>query len=174
MPKASAIIPRRRNTSIHADHVGMCKFQDSKDPNYMKVSRMLQEWAQELKNAGDTQAPPEVHSWFPALQTKADSRPEASALCQYHILWKREQRLASWTDGGENCIECWNYCKFSLPSYEIDADRTFLKETQQVRAIILGSSRGSMFRTERLDKVIVKCSTRYMSFRGILHHQFSL
>ena len=53
MPEDSARLLDYPTLSIHADHKGMCKFNDEKDGNYQKVADVLERWANELKEEKD-------------------------------------------------------------------------------------------------------------------------
>ncbi|KAF2183348.1 hypothetical protein K469DRAFT_728103 [Zopfia rhizophila CBS 207.26] len=48
VPESSACLAGYPAMPIHADHSGMCKFEDKEDPNYRKVAGVLKRWIQEL------------------------------------------------------------------------------------------------------------------------------
>ncbi|KAL8693885.1 MAG: hypothetical protein Q9224_003668 [Gallowayella concinna] len=57
VPRASAELPGEDTLSLHGDHVGICKFENDKDPKYRIVLDKLSKWVEEIKMASSAGKP---------------------------------------------------------------------------------------------------------------------
>ena len=53
VPRYSAILTRYGNQGIHANHVGMIKFENRNDQGYQAVAGQLKIWVKEIKRAAE-------------------------------------------------------------------------------------------------------------------------
>lgn len=62
VPRESARIDGYKSVPLHDNHTGICKFDNFKDPKYVVVLSILQEWMEKIKIAGQDDVPKAVSS----------------------------------------------------------------------------------------------------------------
>lgn len=106
MPRDSATLPGYPELSIWANHSDMCKFDNEKDGNYLRVAGVLERWAKELKEELNVEDKEPVRSYSDRslAQIDLDTSPQRSRTMQPSEPTAMGSRLEYITQAGQRTL----------------------------------------------------------------------